>query len=208
MKIIQVEQNSPEWLELRKGKITGSKLKDIVTLKGNGTKIGFYQLIADRLAVENTLEEDEEKEHDRGHRLEDEALALFSEMTGKTVTKGGMWISEENENIACSPDGSIYEGDIIPEAAEVKCLKSARHIEALITQEIPSEYTAQKIQYFILNEDLQKLYFLFYDPRVTVKPLFWITVNREDIEEEIEFYKDYQNQTLERVNKIVEELSF
>ena len=33
MKVVNIDQNSEQWLELRKGKITGSKLKDIVVEK-------------------------------------------------------------------------------------------------------------------------------------------------------------------------------
>ena len=52
MKTLKLEQNSDEWFEARKGRITGSKLKDIVTKRGSNTKIGVYQLIADRIAVD------------------------------------------------------------------------------------------------------------------------------------------------------------
>lgn len=204
MKILDIEQNSTEWLEARKGKITGSKLKDIVISRGTKQKIGFYQLIADRLSI------DEEKEDpmERGHRLEEEAVRLFSDETGKIVSKCGMWISDEDNNIACSPDGVIKKGKNITEAVEVKCLSASRHLEAWFTKEIPNEYEYQVLQYFIVNEKLEKLYFCFFDPRVTSKPFFYLEVNREDKKDDIQYYLTYQKETLSKINQLIEELTF
>lgn len=205
MRIANIDQNTDEWLELRKGKITGSKLKDIVVKRGDGKKIGFYQLIADRLA----LDPDDEVAMDRGHRLEDEAIEQFEVLHGKKVNKNaGMWFSEDNEDIAVSPDGAIENDGAFTEAVEVKCLASARHIQAIIEDEVPADYELQVLQYFIVNELLQTLYFVFYDPRVIAKPLHVVQVDREDKQHNIEFYKEYQLNTLKEVQREVEKLAF
>lgn len=213
MKIVQVEQNSPEWLEMRKCKITGSKLKDLIVKRGTGKKIGFYQLIADRLAVEDGSVDG----RDRGHNLENEAIEEFEKLTGKTVNKDcGMWLSDIDENIAVSPDGGIaVEVDvddkmtvIYPEAVEVKCLGSARHIEAILTNKIPSEYEDQGLQYFIVNEELETLYFIFYDPRIVAKPLHVIELHRQSWLADIESYRDYQIGVLKEVDEAVAKLAF
>ena len=196
MKTIKVEQNSEEWLNLRKSKITGSKLKDLVVKRGTGEKIGFYQLIADKLAIVD----ESENPMDRGHSLESEAVAEFEKLTGKKVEQVGMWISDENENIACSPDGAI--GD--KEAVEIKCLSASRHLEAWFTKEIPSEYEYQALQYFIVNDKLQKLYFCFYDPRVIAKPFFFIEVLRDV--EKVEELKKYQLEKLAKVEELINSL--
>ena len=39
------------WAEARRGKITGTRLKDIIVKRGTGKKIGFYELIAERLGI-------------------------------------------------------------------------------------------------------------------------------------------------------------
>jgi putative phage-type endonuclease len=196
MKIINVDQNSNDWLELRKGKITGSKLKDIVVKKGAGEKIGFYQLIADRLSITD----ESESPMERGHTLEQEAINEFTKLTGKKVERTGMWISDENENIACSPDGKI--GDT--EAIEIKCLSASRHLEAYFTNKVPSDYEYQVLQYFIVNEKLETLYFCFYDPRVIAKPLFYIEVKRD--QEKVDEYKNYQLEKLAKVEEFINQL--
>ena len=199
MKILNSKQNTEIWYSSRLGKITGSKLGDIIVKRGTERKVGFYQLMADRLS----LVEEYEDPMERGHRLEDEAIAEFEEMTRKKVEQVGLCISDENENIALSPDGLIKKGKVYPEAIEIKCLSSARHLQGYFEKKIPKEYLEQVYQYFIVNTDLEKLYFIFYDPRVTVKPIHWVEVNREDVEDDIQFCKDYQEQTLKEIEELL-----
>lgn len=190
-----------DWLDARRGKITGSRLKDIVVKRGTGMKIGFYELIAERLAAKPNGE----NPMDRGARLEDEAIDRFEKETGKKADRGlVIWTRDDTENIAVSPDGFIGE----TEAVEAKCLASSRHIEAYLTKEIPSEYKEQATQYFIVNEKLEKLFFCFYDPRLIAKDFFIIEISREMVKKEIEEYLDYQKNILDQVDKIVLELTF
>lgn len=204
MKVVRVEQNTQEWLDLRKGRITGSKLKDIVVKRGSGRKIGFYQLIADRLA----LDANGENAMQRGHDLENEAIEAFEHSTDLKVDKDpGMWLSDENENIAISPDGA-EQSETPTWAVEVKCLASARHVEAVLTDELPGDYKEQVLQYFVVNENLQTLFFVMYDPRVIAVPLYIFELSRPDMEEDIVFYRDYQLDILKQVDEAVTSLAF
>ncbi len=200
--LIQKFEDQVEWLTARMGKITGTRLKDLVVKRGTGKKIGFYELIAERIG----LPADGENPMDRGHRLEDEAVERYEEMTGKKVDKAMViWSREDNPDIAVSPDGMI-EGTEEAEALEIKCLSSARHIEAYLTKQIPDEYHYQKLQYFIVNDKLQKLTFAFYDPRLKVADFFLIEVNRADVLKEIEELMIVERETLKEIDSIVNSL--
>lgn len=190
------------WLAGRRGKITGTRLKDIISKRaGTGKKKGYYELIAERIAIEA----DAENPMERGLRLEEEAVAKFQEATGKTVdTSLVIWQREDCESIAISPDGFI--GDT--EAVEIKCLSSASHIEAWLTKEVPSEYVDQVIQYFCVNDKLETVYSVFYDPRIPVKDYFVIETHRKDVQEKVEAYLAYQKDTIAEINAIVNELTF
>lgn len=195
----QLEQRE-EWLRARLGKVTGTRLKDIVMKRGTGRKIGFYELIAERLGIPA----DSEPPMERGCRLQGEATAKFTELTGKKVnTDVVLWMRDDNESVAISPDGTISE----TEAIEIKCLASSRHIEAWLTQEIPDEYEYQVLQYFCVNDALQTLYFCFFDPRILAKPFFYITVTRESVAEQVAEMLEYQKKVLEEIEKITLELS-
>jgi predicted phage-related endonuclease len=193
-----------EWMRGRIGKVTGSRAGD-VTLKKNGDyKKGFYELIAERVAIPdadgvpaNPLE--------RGHYLEPIAIERFTKETGKKVnTDLVIWAREDNENIAVSPDGVIGKTEVI----ECKSLASASHLEAWIKKAIPSEYEEQYVQYFVVNDKLKKLYFAFYDPRIPAKDFFYFTVNRKDIEDKIKEQLESQREILAKVEEFTNELTF
>lgn len=200
-------ESREQWLLARQGKITGTRLKEIVVKRGTEKKLGFYELIAERLAV--TEEQFDgyvpnETPMDRGTRLQTQAVARFKADYSKEVDESlVLWTREDNESIAISPDGVISD----TEAVETKCLSSARHLQAYLTNSIPDEYEFQKLQYFIVNEQLQTLYFCFYDPRIPVKDFFVIKVDRSEVEEDIKTYLAYQVKELAEVDRIVGELS-
>jgi predicted phage-related endonuclease len=199
--IVKKYSDEQSWLDARLGKITGTRLKDLVTRAGTGKKIGFYEILAERIAIPAT----EEKAMDRGKRLEDIAIERFVADTKKKVDNElVIWYRDDNEDIAISPDGSIGK----TEAIECKCLSSAKHIEAYLTKKIPAEYEYQKLQYFIVNDKLKKLYFMFYDPRLPKIDLFWIEVKREDVKEDIEEYLALERETLKELDLLEEQLTF
>ncbi|MCL4399777.1 YqaJ viral recombinase family protein [Patescibacteria group bacterium] len=192
--------NEGEWLAARRGKITGSRLKDIIVKRGTDYKIGYYELIAEKLSVLP----DEEDPMERGKRLESEAVKRFEHATKKKVnTDLVIWTRDDNENIALSPDGFIGK----TEAVEVKCLSSAQHIKAFLTKEIPPEYEMQAVQYFIVNDSLKTLYFVFYDPRVLVKDYFVIPIKREDVAGQVAEYLEYERKILPEIDEIVAKLT-
>ena len=273
MKIIDVEQNTDQWLELRKGKILGSRVYSVLASKTgtkeqviaaldkfgikypmtNPTKKGavpkpdgkkedfeklltieaqaylmtqaekkleFYQLIADRIAIDTKYEYDENDEivfnkqnmMDRGHTLEDEAAGIFADRTGKSLFQAGICVRDDNENIGNSPDRLIQSEDgSYKEALEIKCLKTAKHLQALIEKSIPDEYFSQAIQYFVVNEELETLYFAFYDPRIPYDCNFhWIEIKRTDPEvaKRIPQYLAYESLILKQVDEWVEKLAY
>lgn len=204
---IQTFESQEQWLRARLGKVTGTRLKDIVVKKGTGEKKGYYELIAERLSV---IEEDfdgyipNETPMNRGTRLQKFAIDRLSKALEKDIdARLILWTRDDNESIAISPDGTIGEDT----AVETKCLSSASHIEAWLTKQVPDEFEFQKLQYFIVNEKLERLYFCFYDPRIPCKDFFYFIVDRKDIQEDIYFYLKYQKEKLAKVDEVVASLT-
>lgn len=196
-----IKFNSEEdWLAARRGKVTGTRLADLIPKRGGGYKIGYYELIAERIALPAT----EEAAMDRGHRLEADALDRFEAETGKKVDKDlAMWVRDDNEDIAISPDGIVGK----TEAVEVKCLASARHLEAFMTGEIPGDYEEQVLQYFIVNDELEALHFVFYDPRMP-KDFFFFTRTRAEVAEKVSEYLAMERRVLEEIRELESQLTF
>jgi hypothetical protein len=201
----ELHDNEDIWKDARKGRISGSTAKDVKPpVRGGGYKIGVYRLIADRIAVPR---DETENRMERGHSLEAEAVARLAQETKLPFKQVDyeIWVHDEFNNISYSPDGYI-DGEIIETACEVKCLDSARHIEAYIEEKIPTDYDDQVIQAFVVNEHLQELYFVFYDPTVTVD-IHYIIVKREDIAEKVAKRLEDEEQVLAFVDGWVAELT-
>lgn len=195
MKKHNIQQQTPEWFQIKKGKISGTVLKSLMSSRTK--KDAIYDLIAEKLTV--GVDMDYENAMDRGNRLEPEAIAMFELETGKKVETTGFTESEYNDNIGSSPDGLIGE----TEAIEVKCMGGKNHIKLWLENEIPSEYHWQVVQYFVVNEKLEKLFFVGYNPDIQVHQLHIIEVERKTLEEDIEKAKQVQVEALEEVEKLL-----
>jgi hypothetical protein len=168
-------------------------------------KMGYYELMAKRLAVPEEATDTEETPPERGIRLEEEALSVFSEKTAKTVVNDEViWISDIHPSITYSPDGVISDEEV----AEAKCLSSALHLYIYFEKDIPVEYKRQNIQAFIVNEKLQTLHFVCYDPRIPSLPMHYITIKREEIADEIKKHTEYQVQVLRMLESDIITLTF
>ena len=147
----------------------------------------------------------------RGQILEEEARELISEKLGKQIIPGRVWQSEENEYMICSPDGEIVDDTgKVSEAVEIKCLDSWKVVKAYYEKRPPLDYEAQIIQYFLVNENLQKLYFCIYSDVFTNPDLGLqiFELKREDYQEKIELTGRVQNATLKLVEREVQKLMF
>lgn len=192
-----VEQRSDEWHQLRKGKITGTTLKGIMGTP-KARKTALYEVLAERLTV--GVDEGSENAMERGLRLESDAIAMFELEIGKKVELTGFCEDDTNPFIANSPDGLIGEN----EAVEVKCMGGTNHIKMWLENEVPDEYEWQVVQYFVVNEKLEKLYFVGYNPDIPIHPLHIIEVKREDIALDIENARKSQEAFLLEVDAILQ----
>ena len=179
----------------------------------------IYKLIAQRIAKPINPNDYADRIPDgatysamlRGQILEEEARELISEKLGKQIIPGRVWQSEENEYMICSPDGEIVDDTgKVSEAVEIKCLDSWKVVKAYYEKHPPLDYEAQIIQYFLVNENLQKLYFCIYSDVFTNPDLGLqiFELKREDYREKIELTGRVQNATLGLVEREVQKLMF
>jgi hypothetical protein len=95
------------------------------------TGIEFWKFLAETMADQP----DNENPMERGHRLEPENIRHTLQQLGylqeDCVTDCGIWESDEDDRIACSPDA--YENTADPTwAIECKSLSSAYHLQTVI----------------------------------------------------------------------------
>lgn len=199
MKVIKYD-NEEAWLEARRGRLTGTRVGSLVSKRDGKPLKGYYEVIAERVAIPH----DGENVLDRGKRLEEEAVDRFAKETGKKAKRElVLCCREDDEDIAYSPDALIGK----TEDVEVKCLNSAAHIEALLTKGIPSEYEAQIVQGFVVNDKLKTRYMVFYDPRMP-RDFFYLTITRKDMQVKIDEALALERQVLADIAKIEAQLTF
>lgn len=203
--------------------------------------IDFWKFLAETMAEQPT----KENPMARGHRLEPENIALTLQQLGyrqeDCITDCGIWESDDDPRIACSPDA--YQNSDNPTwAIECKSLGSAYHLQAVIPWMIhsqlirqhalpdnltdtaaqvlpaaatslkstgmdfvPDAYKAQALQYFVVCDTLETLYFSMFDPRVYGPARHQtIPVNRKDIKPLIADHKRKQLNTLHIIDTITE----
>lgn len=182
MKIINVEQGSHEWDNIRLWKITWTKLKQVM-MKNNLWLID--ELIAEKLTAENK-EITTSKAMDRWTDEEPYARKAYEEFTWVKVDEVWFCLSDEFDFVWLSPDWLIKQDWKYAKWVEIKCPNSAKHIEYIRINRIPNEYKYQVYHYFIVNEEMEELDFVSYDKRVLAKPLNIVNIKREDILQELE----------------------
>ena len=175
----------------------------------------FYEIVAERVARPMTPNDYVDKLDGqpfslmaRGHILEPEALAAFAEKTGKKLDKDSVvWVSDYDENIYISPDGSITDEDgKVREAVEVKCLTSPEVIKAYDQGHYPKEYEPQVLKYFIVNEDLETLYFVIYTDLIPGLELQIFEIHRDEIADKLAEAKAFEVAIMSRIDALAKEI--
>lgn len=205
--IVREFESREAWMNWRLGKITGSSLRETVNLREGGTKAGVWRTAAESIIGAAAIAEGEltaQQMMERGHELEPVAIRRFEEATGRNVRRGLIgWESEDDARMALSPDGMIGKA----EAVEVKCLNSAKHLEAFVTRKIPKNtagYEEQILQYFIVNKKLKKVHNVYYHPDFPANcDLFFITFTRKELQPEIDKILAAETDAVAKVREIV-----
>lgn len=129
MIIHDVEQNSPEWLLLRSGMPTASEASKLVTSTGQPSKsMKEYakKLAQDMYAGKPVDAWEGNKYTERGHEIEEQALAAYEFRTELEVTKVG-FCTDDHQRYGASPDGFVGDDGLV----EAKCLPKL-HVDALL----------------------------------------------------------------------------
>ena len=139
-----IEQGSAEWFAMRAGKITASRIADVMA-KGKGTAESVTrakyraQVVAERLT--GTSQEDgyESEAMRRGTEQEPFARAAYEAEKGVFVDQVAFVIHPAILNAGCSPDGRVGDEG----GCEIKCPNTSTHIRWIIAGEVPAEHLKQ-----------------------------------------------------------------
>ncbi|MCP4990532.1 MAG: YqaJ viral recombinase family protein [Colwellia sp.] len=206
MKIIDTKQGSEEWLQLKVGTLTSTRLKKIVTSKKmvlSSSHSGMIlRLIDENITGISAEESFSNNATDRGNRLEPTAAFEYEQITGIKLMHDGLWLRDNQLLHGCSPDRSTEDRR---GAVEIKCLGGENHLKYIEENTIPDEHKLQVLNYFAVNEKLEWLDFVLFRPEFYPRPFHKIRVTREELDADIQklivvvdnFFIEYRN----KINK-------
>jgi putative phage-type endonuclease len=157
-------QGSDEWKALRLGKVTASRVADVVakTKSGYSASRANYaaQLIAERLTG-TVAESYTNAAMQHGTETEPEARDAYCFYQGVTVEEVGFVPHPKIDQAGASPDGLVVADGLV----EIKCPNTATHLETLLGQAVPGKYETQ-MQFQMACTGRQWCDFVSYDPRM------------------------------------------
>ena len=144
MRILRMDQRSPEWFEARKGIPTASSASKILTSTGKPStsrKAYLNDLIADRLGIgKPPFEPTEAMQH--GIDTEEEARDAYAFINGVEVEEVGMCVNDEI-GASASPDGLVMVDASPDYGLEIKCVQGNTFIAELLGGKVPAKHLPQ-----------------------------------------------------------------
>ena len=138
-----LEQRSAEWFKIRCGKVTASRVSDVIakTKSGWGASRANYmaQLIAEQLTGE-VADSYSNSAMQWGTDHEDEARMAYEFYENAKVQEIG-FVQHNDLESGASPDGLVEDDGL----TEIKCPNTATHIQTLLDQKIPKKYETQML---------------------------------------------------------------
>ena len=160
----EIEQGSDAWKRLRLGKVTASRVSDLIakTKSGWGASRANYmaQIIAERLTGE-PQESYTNAAMQWGTTTEPDARMAYEFRTDATVIQTGFIAHPTIQMSGASPDGFVSANGLV----EIKCPNTATHIETLLGQSVPSKYITQ-MQWQMACTGCEWCDFVSFDPRL------------------------------------------
>ena len=180
-----IEQRTDEWFQQRLGKVTASRISDVIAKTKTGVSTSrqnyLIQLVSERITGKKGDSFVNQAMLD-GIERESTARELYERTRGVSVTEVGFFDHPIIKNSGASPDGAVnaeeegkYAGLI-----EIKCPIETTHTNTLMSKSIPSKYIPQ-MQWQLACTGAKWVDFVSYNPNFPVElQLFVVTLDRDD----------------------------
>jgi putative phage-type endonuclease len=175
-----IVQGTDEWFEARIGKVTASRVADIIaqTKSGYSTSRDNYmaQLVCERLTGQKG-ESFTNAAMQWGTETEPLARAAYEAYKDLLVDAVGFIPHPRILMAGASPDGLVGDNGLL----EIKCPNTATHIDTLLSQTVPNKYNTQ-MQFQMACTDREWCDFVSFDNRLPSElQLFVKRVSRDNM---------------------------
>ena len=205
MPLVDVEQGSAEWLLMRVGCVTGSRMGDVMAkLKRKDGEAQCRQDYKSEIICETLTglasPHYVSKEMEWGIENEIFARSVYEVEVG-TVESVGFALHPKIKRFGASPDGLVGTEGLV----EFKCPNTSTHIEYILRGVVPAEYHWQMLAEMACAER-QWCDFVSYDPRLPKKLQFFVRRFARDeqriAEMEVEVVK-FLTEVDEQINQLM-----
>ena len=201
-----MEQRTEEWFAARCGKVTASRVADIIakTKTGYSTSRENYlaQLVCERMTGK-PADSYSNSAMQWGTDQEPFARAAYEAAKNVLVDELGFATHPTISMAGASPDGLVGEVGLV----EIKCPNTATHIDTLLTQTVPTKYITQ-MQWQLSCTRRQWCDFVSFDPRMDeglqlfIKRVEYDPIYVASLEKEvINFLMDVEDK-IQKLNKL------
>ena len=201
MKILNIEQGTPEWLAARAGMVTASRIVDVMAKPETAARTNYMaQIVAELLTNKPQGGTFTNAAMEFGTEQEPFARGAYEVTRGVLVDQVGFVYHPTIDRAGASPDGLVGEGLV-----EIKCPQMATHLQYQIEQKIPLKYQKQMLWQLACTER-NWCDFISFRPELPEKlQLLVIRFNRDDkeikkIETEVMKFLNEADQLLEKLN--------
>ena len=175
-----IEQRSDAWFEARIGKVTASRVADVIAKTKTGysaTRDNYMaQLVCERLTGQKG-ESFTNAAMQWGTETEPLARISYEVAQNVLVDEVGFVPHPTIEMAGASPDGLVNDDGLL----EIKCPNTATHIETLLSQTVPGKYNTQ-MQFQMACTGRQWCDFVSFDNRLPAElQLFVKRVPRDNV---------------------------
>lgn len=172
-------QRTEDWYAARLGKVTASRVADVVAKTKTGYSASRANYMAELICERLTGRQGDNYQNAAmvwGTETEPMARAAYEAETGALVKGVGFVPHPTIQMAGASPDGLVDITGLV----EIKCPNTATHIDTILTETIPAKYITQ-MQWQMACTNTSWCDFISYDPRVPEKMRLWIKrVERDD----------------------------
>ena len=174
-----IEQGSNEWHQLRLGKVTASRVADILATTRSGPSASRQNYLIE-LALQRSTGNIEPSYTNAamewGTQTEPQARAAYEVETGNFVDQVAFIDHPTIAWFGCSPDGLVGDDGLI----EIKCPNSATHWEYFKAKKPPQKYVIQ-MQTQLAVTGRKWCDFVSFDPRMPERSqLLVVRVDRDE----------------------------
>jgi len=172
-------QRTEDWYAARLGKVTASRVADVVAKTKSGPSASRSNYMAELICERLTGRQGDNYQNAAmvwGTETEPKARAAYEAETGSLVEGVGFVPHPTITMSGASPDGLVGDDGLV----EIKCPNTATHIDTILSETVPGKYITQ-MQWQMACTGRKWCDFISYDPRVPEKMQLWVKrVERDD----------------------------